>query len=167
MLVLDEFQEVSDIDRGLPRLMRAVFQRQPEVAHIYLGSRRHAMERIFNDENEPFWRSAKRIELGLIAPERFAPFLSDRFRTTGKRLSATAAARLLAVTCGHPYATQELAYFVWQRTPPDAEAGVEEVAGGLRDVIRGEASDLRDAALRHAHSRPSPRSERERPATGA
>ena len=30
-LVLDEFQEVVDIDPRLPRLMRAVFQQQPEV----------------------------------------------------------------------------------------------------------------------------------------
>ena len=58
-LVLDEFQEVADIDKGLVKLMRSVFQQQPEVAHIYLGSKRHMMERIFNDENEPFWRSAK------------------------------------------------------------------------------------------------------------
>ena len=68
-LVLDEFQEVVEIDQPLPRLLRAVFQQQPEVAHVYLGSRRHVMERIFNDENEPFWRSAKPIELG---PDRAA-----------------------------------------------------------------------------------------------
>ena len=59
VLVLDEFQEVVDIDAGLIKLMRSVFQEQPEVAHIYLGSKRHMMRQIFNDENEPFWRSAK------------------------------------------------------------------------------------------------------------
>ena len=31
-------------------------------AHVYLGSKRHMMERIFSDENEPLWRSAKRME---------------------------------------------------------------------------------------------------------
>ncbi len=61
VLILDEFQEVVDIDPSLPRLMRSVFQQQPEVAHFYLGSKRHMMERIFSDENEPFWRSAKEI----------------------------------------------------------------------------------------------------------
>jgi uncharacterized protein len=59
-LVLDEFQEIVDIDPSLPKLMRTVFEQQPEVAHVYLGSKRHMLERIFNDENEPFWRSAKR-----------------------------------------------------------------------------------------------------------
>ena len=72
VLVLDEFQEVVEIDRRLPNLMRAVFQRQPQVAHVYLGSKRHMMQRIFNDENEPFWRSAKQVELGVIEREPFA-----------------------------------------------------------------------------------------------
>jgi uncharacterized protein len=51
VLILDEFQEIVEIDAGLTKLMRSVFQEQPEVAHIYLGSKRHLMERIFNDQN--------------------------------------------------------------------------------------------------------------------
>src|SRR4051794_5722455 len=83
-LVIDEFQEIVDIDPALPRLLRSVLQLQPEVAHVYLGSRRHIMERIFNDENEPFWRSAKAIELHPIAREQFAPFIGKRFRAGRK-----------------------------------------------------------------------------------
>ena len=40
VLVLDEFQEVLALDADLPRLFRSVFQTQPEVAHVFLGSRR-------------------------------------------------------------------------------------------------------------------------------
>jgi len=121
-LVLDEFQEIVDIDRDLPKLMRAVFQVQPEVAHVYLGSKRHMMERIFNDEQEPFWRSAKRIELGVIEPAKFRPFLRRGFRSTGRTIDPGALDRVLEVTGGHPYATQELAYFLWQETPEGQEA---------------------------------------------
>jgi AAA+ ATPase superfamily predicted ATPase len=140
VLVLDEFQEVVDIDRSLPRLMRSVFQRQPEVSHIYLGSRRHTIERIFNDENEPFWRSAKRIELGVIDPERFRGFIARHFEQTGKRIDADAVDRLLAITRGHPYATQELCYFAWQRTAPRAAASGAVVDDALADVLRSENS---------------------------
>ena len=61
VLILDEFQEVVKLDPAFPNLMRPVFQRQPEVGHVYLGSKRHILERIFNDQNEPFWRSAKQM----------------------------------------------------------------------------------------------------------
>ena len=32
VLILDEFQEIADIDPGLPKLMRAVFQQQADVS---------------------------------------------------------------------------------------------------------------------------------------
>ncbi|HEY8001354.1 MAG TPA: ATP-binding protein [Solirubrobacterales bacterium] len=137
-LILDEFQEVVELDKALPRLLRAVFQQQPEVAHVYLGSRRHVMERIFSDENEPFWRSAKPIELGRIEPELFADFSRERFRASGRRLGAKVAAEALRRTRGHPYATQELCYFLWEETPPGAEAGAAELERALTAVLRSE-----------------------------
>jgi AAA+ ATPase superfamily predicted ATPase len=93
VLIFDEFQEVVTLDRHFPNLMRAVFQEQPEVAHVYLGSKRHVLSRIFDDENEPFWRSAKRLEIGPIAPAEFAGFLRARFeeteRSTRRRSTAS------------------------------------------------------------------------------
>jgi uncharacterized protein len=137
-LVFDEFQEVVDIDRGLPRLMRSVFEEQPEVAHVYLGSRRHTMRRLFSDENEPFWRSAKLLELGVIDPAKFAPFLDERFRMTGRTIAAATVQRLLEITGGHPYATQELAYFLWQETPRRRQATTERLRVALDKVLRSE-----------------------------
>ena len=104
--------------------MRAVFQHQPEVAHVYLGSKRHMMQRIFNDENEPFWRSAKQIELGRDrARALFAAFIERAVRAhralRSRRRRSTRSSRS---TGGHPYATQELCYFAWQETAPEERA---------------------------------------------
>ena len=140
VLVLDEFQEIVDIDPGLPRLMRSVFQQQPEVSHIYLGSRRHTLERIFNDENEPFWRSAKRTELGLIALDAFRPFIADRFETTGRAIDGAALDLVLSTSRGHPYATQELCYFLWQRSGDGGTATVADAESAIADVLRSEDS---------------------------
>jgi len=137
-LVFDEFQEVVDIDRGLPRLMRSVFEEQPEVAHVYLGSKRHTMRRLFSDENEPFWRSAKLLELGVIEPAKFAPFIDERFRLSGRTIASATVERLLATTGGHPYATQELAYFLWQETPRRRQANDERLQVALSKVLRSE-----------------------------
>ena len=137
-LVLDEFQEVVEIDPNLPKLMRAVFQAQPEVAHVYLGSKRLMMRSIFNDENEPFWRSAKQVELGVIQPDLFAPFIAERFRSTGKRIDDAAVEAVLEKTAGHPYATQELCYFTWEATDLRSTATPLHVRVGLEGVLRSE-----------------------------
>jgi uncharacterized protein len=138
VLVLDEFQEIETIDPALPKLMRSVFERQPEVSRVYLGSRRHMMGRIFNDENEPFWRSAKKVELDVIEPDQFRPFIVRRFEQTRKEIAPAVVDELLRRTMGHPYATQELCYFVWDQTPFDGVAGDPELEEGLAAVLRSE-----------------------------
>ena len=138
VLILDEFQEVVKLDPQFPNLMRSVFQRQPEVGHVYLGSRRHVLERIFNDRNEPFWRSAKRMEIGAIPRPKFAPFIKVRFQSTNKEIEDAAVERLLNATGGHPYATQELAYATWERVPEYACAYGDDVEEALVKVLRSE-----------------------------
>ena len=118
--------------------MRTIFEQQPEVGHVYLGSRRHMMERLFNDENEPFWRSAKKVELGVIAPERFAGFIAKRFAAAARRSSDRSSTTLLERTGGHPYATQELCYFLWEQTPFDGAAADAELERALAAVLRSE-----------------------------
>jgi hypothetical protein len=137
-IVFDEFQEILSLDPRLPSMMRSIFQTQPDVAHVYLGSKRSLMRRLFNDRNEPFWRSAKPIELGLIPAEEFAPFLVERFEGTNRRLPAAIADGVLAWTGGHPYATQELAYALWDETPRGRSANGETLARALDAVLRSE-----------------------------
>jgi hypothetical protein len=137
-LVLDEFQEIVSIDPDLPKLLRSVFQRQPEVSHIYLGSKQHIMERIFNDVNEPFWRSAKSIKMGPIPTAPFAEHIAKRFRVDGRDVESGVIAELLRRTGGHPYATQELCYFLWEGTAPGETASDTELALALAAVLRSE-----------------------------
>ena len=108
--------------------MRSVFQEQPEVAHVYLGSKRHMMERIFNDENEPFWRSAKQMELGVIAPRPLRRLHRRALPRDGQDDRPRAVDAVLETTGGHPYATQELCYFLWEQTPEGRVAGDRRVS---------------------------------------
>jgi hypothetical protein len=130
-LIFDEFQEVLALDPHLPGLMRSVFQDQPEVAHVYLGSKRTMLEQLFNDENEPFWRSAKQVELGTIPRAAFAAYIRERFAETGRPLADEAIDAVLDTTRGHPYATQELCYALWSEaddgTAPDVERALTAV----------------------------------------
>jgi uncharacterized protein len=137
-MVFDEFQEVIDLDPRLPALMRSVFQTQPDVAHVYLGSKRSLMQRLFNDVNEPFWRSARQMELGPIGPASFAPFIHERFASTGRSVEDEIVARVLDMTGGHPYGTQELCYSLWEATEDGGTADASTFAAALARVLRSE-----------------------------
>lgn len=137
-IVFDEFQEIVSIDPHLPALMRSIFQEQPEVAHVYLGSKRHLLEAIFNDVNEPFWRSARRMELGPIPEPLFAAFIEERFRRTGRRCQPAVAVALVALTQGHPYGTQELAYTLWEEVGGRGVATAAQLDRAIARVLRSE-----------------------------
>src|ERR1700753_1584547 len=88
VLIVDEFQEIVDLAPTSPKLLRSASQPQPEVCHVYLGSKRHVMRDLFSDANEPFWRSAKQMEIGLIPPDLFGPLIKRRFRAAHKDLDS-------------------------------------------------------------------------------
>jgi AAA+ ATPase superfamily predicted ATPase len=142
VMIFDEFQEIVDVDERLPNLLRSVFQAQSEVCHMYLGSKQHVLDRIFDDQNEQFWRSAKRLEIGIIESSKFAPFIRARFQNTEKGITDSALARLLDATGSHPYATQELAFEVWDAVQPEKLAHDVEVEAALERVLRSENNHL-------------------------
>jgi hypothetical protein len=138
VLIFDEFQEITDIDPRLPALMRAVFQEQPEVAHVYAGSKHDMMQRLFTHENEPFYRSAKVIELQSIPRAEFATYLKRQFARTDRDVDDDVVAAILDVTHGHPYGTQELAYALWEAVPEGFPATADDLAAALDAVLRSE-----------------------------
>jgi AAA+ ATPase superfamily predicted ATPase len=138
VVFFDEFQEVTEIDPKLPALMRSVFQQQRHVSHVYAGSKRDMMHRLFNHENEPFFRSAKTMEIGLISPSLFQDFIRERFEATERGVSDAVAGRLLGITKGHPYATQELAYALWDEVPHGFTATDDDLDHALRAVLHAE-----------------------------
>jgi uncharacterized protein len=138
VLYFDEFQEITQIDPKLPSLMRAVFQEQPDVAHVYAGSRRDMMRRLFSDQNEPFYKSAKVMEIGRIAPDLFKTFVRNRFDGTDRGVADAVLDELLEVTQGHPYATQELAYALWEDVPTGFTASEADLQNAVEAVVRAE-----------------------------
>jgi uncharacterized protein len=142
VVVLDEFQEIVAIDENLPGQVRAVFQRQPEVSHVYLGSKRHLMEPLFMDRAAPLFRSAKPLTLGPIAPHQFIGFLRERFELSDVKVSDKALEHILSLTNGNPYETQELCSFAWTRARLNegTEVDVELVERALDDLVDAESA---------------------------
>lgn len=140
-VVIDEFQEIVSIDPRLPGRLRAAFQRQPEVAHVYLGSKRHLMEQLFMEQAAPLYRSAKPMPLGPIAPREFAGFLRKRFAAGGIEIAGEVLEGILSLTGGRPYETQELCSFVWARARgEDAAPDTALIERALDDLVDAEGA---------------------------
>ncbi len=145
-LILDEFQEVLSIDPTLPALMRSYFQLQPDVAHVFLGSRRHLMHRVFTDVNQPLYRLAKPMPLRPIAAADFTSFIQERFVSTQQVITEEAVDRILAVAGGHPHDTQELCYFTWTLANEDRVAATPALVDRAVSLVL-DAEDARFTTL--------------------
>jgi hypothetical protein len=145
-VVLDEFQEAKLIDEHLPAVFRSVWQMQPDVSHVFLGSQRHMMERLFTNRAEPMYRMAKPMTLEPISYDLFAGFIKGRFAGTGLQITDDATERILAITGCQPHDTQELAYFTWtaahMNQVPATPAMVESA---LARVVQAESARYTEA----------------------
>ncbi|MFN8525989.1 MAG: ATP-binding protein [Chloroflexota bacterium] len=142
VFIIDELQEIVTIDPGLPRVLRSAVQMQPDVAHVFLGSRRHLMQSLFTDENQPLYRSARPFPLGPIPRDQFAGFIRERFQATGRSLSEDALTSVLDITEGHPHDTQELCSFVWALASPRTSITPAHVTVAAERVIEAEHARL-------------------------
>lgn len=146
VVVFDEFQEIADWDGAgnVERQMRAHFQLHQNVSYIFMGSKRHLMQGIFQSKNRPFYRFGKHFPLGKIPRNEFAAFIQKRFEETGFQITASAVDEILNVTEDHPYYTQLLCHILWDRTREVRTVTADDVSSALQEVFLREAHAFHD-----------------------
>lgn len=118
VVAYDEFQRLLEYDSdSVERVLRGAVQQHEGVAYLFLGSRKHLIQRMFLDASRPLYRSAGHYPLGPIATGHWRPFIQERFESAGKRIDDAAVGTLCQLTEGHPFYTQHLAHALWERTP--------------------------------------------------
>ncbi len=123
IVVLDEFQEVVKIQKGLDRQLRSLMQRQHNLNYILLGSQESMMEAIFEKKTSPFYHFGQMIRMGKIPYDDFHKYITDRIDAEG------VADEILQFTACHPYYTQQLASQVWEMMRwQDIRGGIVEKA---------------------------------------
>lgn len=146
VVVFDEFQEIADWDGAgnVERQMRAHFQLHQSVSYIFMGSKRHLMQGIFQSKNRPFYRFGKHFPLGKIPRNEFAAFIQKRFGETGVQVVGPVTDEILNVTEDHPYYTQLLCHILWDRTREARAVTTDDVSSALQKVFLREAHAFHD-----------------------
>ena len=125
IVVLDEFQEIIGIEKGIDKKLRAFMQEQKRVNYIFLGSQESMMTQIFERKKSPFYHFGQLMRLDKIPYDDFLSYIMERIRVTGGDEQCERIAKdILAETACHPYYTQQLSSVVWDllvyhKTPYD------------------------------------------------
>ena len=115
VLVLDEFQQILEYGSDqVERKLRSVVQNHRQVAYIFLGSRKHLIQKMVLDRNRPLYRAGGHYPLGPIAEQHWKPFIHQRFAGAGKGIDEAHIHEICTLTQGHPFYTQHVCHVLWE-----------------------------------------------------
>ncbi|MDI6794989.1 MAG: ATP-binding protein [bacterium] len=139
VVVFDEFQQIGQIDgEEIEKELRSKIQHHNDVAYVFMGSKHHLIERIFNDKTRSFYNIGKRFTLRKIPKDKFAAFIKERLKKTGVGIKPTLIEKVLKITQDHPYYTQMLMHEVWNESYPGMIITEESIKRGVEQIFSQE-----------------------------
>lgn len=135
VICIDEFQQIADFPDSITfqKKLRSVWQLQSNVSYCLYGSKKHMMEKMFQNQSHPFYRFGDLFYLDKISETDWVEYICDRFRVTGKEISHELASEICTVTDRYSSYVQQLAWLVWLRT--DKHATKEDVEFGIDRML--------------------------------
>jgi len=127
VVVFDEFQQINNFQ--LENQLRSIIQlHSNKISYIFMGSKKSILQQMFFDKNRAFYKSVKYFKIGSIEKNEWKSFITVRFHKTQKEISEDVIDKLLDITKGFPYYTQQFAYEIWNLTEKEATLEIFEKA---------------------------------------
>src|SRR5437762_4591364 len=140
VVVFDEFQQILEYQSDLvERKLRSVIQGHPQVAYIFLGSRKHLIQKMFMDRSRPLYRAGGHYPLGPIAEGDWAPFIREKFTAANKNIGDQSIHSICEHTQGHPFYTQHLCHVIWELCEPSKTVNDDLIKTAIRVLLERES----------------------------
>lgn len=139
-VVMDEFQQILDYgsDR-VERKLRSVIQNHRSVSYVFLGSRKHLIQKMVLDKNRPLYRAGGHYPLGPIAEKYWQPFIRQGFGDADKRIEEERVHEICEITQGHPFYTQHLCHVVWEMCERKTAVTAEMIRTAVKILLERES----------------------------
>lgn len=140
VMVIDEFQQILEYgsDR-VERKLRSVIQNHRHVSYIFLGSRKHLIQKMVLDKSRPLYRAGGHYPLGPIAEKHWQPFIQQHFSDAEKRIDEKQVHQICDMTQGHPFYTQHVCHALWELCERKAAVTPELIRAAVKLLLDREA----------------------------
>ena len=136
VVVFDEFQEILKLeDDEIERTLRSHIQFHHDVAYVFMGSKKHLIFQLFNDENRPLYKSGRLFPLYKIKPEDFSPFIARKFEENKIHIAASLISEILKITECHPYYAQLFCSVLWDRCIENGKVETGDLGPAISEAI--------------------------------
>lgn len=143
----DEFQQVALFKTDkLEKTFRSSFQKHKNISYIFMGSKKHLIQKIFNNPHRPFYRSGKSFPLSKIKQDELEKFIADKFQRTKRVITSELIKNLIEICETHPYYVQYLSHILWEKTADKKKITENDLKESLDLLLKRESSTY-EAAL--------------------
>jgi hypothetical protein len=140
VVVFDEFQQILEYGSDkVERQLRSIIQTQADVSYIFLGSRRHLIQKMFLDRSRPLYRAGGHYPLGPIGEKDWLPFIRKRFQDGGKRIADEQIHLICRLTEGHPFYTQHLCHVLWDVCETEGQISEDLIESAVNTLLAHES----------------------------
>jgi AAA+ ATPase superfamily predicted ATPase len=140
VVVFDEFQQILEYGSDmLERKLRSIIQTQQEISYIFLGSKKHLIQKMFLDKSRPLYRSGGHYPLKPIDKKDWLPFLQKKFSDVGnKQITDEQVFAICKLTEGHPFYTQYLSHVLWELCEENNKVTDEMIKSAVNTLLERE-----------------------------
>lgn len=108
IVAIDEFQQIQTYsDKNMEALLRSRIQKMNNTKFIFSGSERHMLDVMFASQDNPFFKSARNVDLAPIPEEVYCPFAVELFQKFGQDAAPEAVQYVYRLFEGVTYYMQE------------------------------------------------------------
>lgn len=135
IVVFDEFQQIEEFKDKITRFLRTKIQALPNTRFVYSGSETHMLYSMFNNYNEPFYKSSMTFGLKRIDVHTYTQFCRDKFKDYGKNILPEAVELVYDLFWGNFLNLQQVFNKVFDYTPKGGNADIDSVKASIRLIL--------------------------------
>lgn len=138
LLVFDEFQDIQSV-AGLEARLRTEMQDLSQSPIVLMGSKRHVLREIFQDESKPFYAFGTDVEFKEIPRADWLPYMQERFKPLKFSITREGVEEICQLTRDVPNAIQELCQWI-ALSDQEGELNKEKIQKHLQNLLENKAS---------------------------
>ena len=118
IICIDEFQNTANFSEAelFHKRLRTAWQNHHSVTYCLYGSKKHMMSTLFEKQSMAFYKFGETFNLEKISEKHWIAFITERFQSTGKKISKEQAEIITRTVKSHSYYVQQLSHLTWLRT---------------------------------------------------
>ena len=144
IVVFDEFQQIQYYPERMPAILRSFVQQMNNTRFVFSGSARHLLSQMFDSPDEPFFKSARSMDLDIISLDSYREFCKSMFGMYDKEIFVSAIDLVYYLFCGNTYDMQQVMKEAFANTSIGGTVDEDKVLATVRMLLAEKEMDFRE-----------------------